>query len=136
MRKQITLPSGATCVVRKLSRMDFVGEDRLPQAFPASVAAPEPDQPLPPEAIDFAAKLGRIALTKACGAIVKPDGTRVRIVSKHLADCSDAEITVEEMDDRDADAIINAVSELTGMTREAGREAAPFPAGPASTPAV
>lgn len=131
-RRQINLPSGATCVVRKLSRLDFVGSDRVPLAFPQpSTSKDDPD----PVVLDFAAKLGRIALTKACGAMTLKDGRRLRIVSKAFADCGPDEIAVEEVDDADADAIINAVSELTGMTQEAGREAAPFPAGQAPAPA-
>lgn len=132
MRKQITLPSGATCVVRKLSRLDFIGSDRIPQAFPL-VDPNRPSQAPTPELQDFAAALGRISLVKACGAITQPDGRRLRIVQKHFAECGPDEMAVEEVSDADADAIINAVAELTGMTQEAGREAAPFPAG--QTPA-
>jgi hypothetical protein len=134
MRKQITLPSGATCVVRKLSRLDFIGTDRIPQAF----ASPDEKRPpVAPEVVEeFAAALGRIALVKACGFITEPDGRRLRIVTKHFAECGPDEIALEEVSNEDADAIVNAVSELSGMTQEAGREAAPFPAGPPPAPAV
>ena len=130
-RRTLTLPSGSTCVVRKLSRLDFIGSDRIPQAF-AVVDEKRASTADTAALNDFAATLGRISMVKACGAITQVDGRRLRIVSKHFAECGPDEVAVEEIPDGDADAIINAVAELTGMTQEAGREAAPFPAGQAS----
>jgi hypothetical protein len=132
-RKTITLPSGVTAVVRKLSYMDFLGADRIPAALTVAEGGQKAD---PEKALEFAATLGRISLTKACGAITQADGKRLRIVAKPFADLAEGEVAIEELDDADAAAIIGAVSELSGMTQEAGREAAPFPAGQEAPGAV
>lgn len=121
MEKRLALPSGATCTVRTLSVTDHF---RLRAAIPAGEGA---DSPAAMEANV------RIALTRAVRHYTQKDGTRKKIVAKDFDDRLDNELCVEEVPDGDAIAIVNAVAE---MTQEAGREAAPFPAGPAGADPV
>ena len=128
-RKRITLPSGGSVVVRKLSRMDFLSSDRIPLAFAAESASGKSGDDV--QLAKFAAEIGRIALLRACGTITLPNGKPLRIVEKPFDECSESETTIEMLDDSDAEAIIAAVSELTNLNREAGRAVAPFPSGQA-----
>jgi hypothetical protein len=133
-RKNITLPSGSTCVVSKLTRYDFIGSNRIPVAFPMENGKPKVAEDNPATS-EFYLSLARVAIVRHCGRIVARDGAVTMIVDKPEVLCGAGEVSWEQVEPEDADAIINAVMELSGMTQEAGREAAPFPAGQAAAPA-
>lgn len=119
-RKTITLPSGATVKVRKLSALDLAIETgEVRSVGPSSKSKPTEKD------IEFGLKVVRIALTKCTGKVAFPTGAK-KIVDKGLDDSNDAtEITIEELDQADADAIVSAVFELSGIGGAAN--AAKFP---------
>lgn len=129
-REKLTLPSGATCVVRKLCAADFALHTGEVPVFNEDAATParagEPDAKAIAQGVHYA----RMALLCACSPLSMPDGRRLRIVDKELDQLRDGEITIGEMDDVDAQAVFNAVAELSGvMRKEAVNGAAkPFPA--------
>jgi hypothetical protein len=66
-------------------------------------------------------------LTRCTGQIRYPDGTRKKIVDKHFDDSDDlTEISIEELDQADADKIVFEVQALSGL-KEAGAKPKPFP---------
>lgn len=135
-RKSLTLPSGATTVVRKLSRMDFLDQDRFPVAYlvsSAQKASGAQEGGYTEEQAKFAARIGCVCLLKACGRLRYPDGKVVTIVNKQFDECTDNEVTIEELDDRDAEVIIREVTKLSAITKEDAAEAATFPEQPQGT---
>lgn len=133
-RKTITLPSGGTVCVRKLSAYDFAthfGDVPViaPEGAPGTTRsrATKKDDPA------FGLKFIRLALTVAAGPIKDPDGKTRRIVDKKFHECAEDEITLEEFPQADADAIFNAVLELSGMKGGAADKAAKFPEESAGT---
>jgi len=121
-RKAIKLPSGASCVIRKLCGMDFLNSKEIPQVFG------EPSkESKSAAAVERGVAISRLALTRACSPLTMPDKRRLKIVEKELDELKPGEIAVEEMSDEDANAIITGVLELTNMTREAATTIAPFP---------
>jgi len=135
-RQKLTLPSGATCVVRKLSAADFALHTGDVPVFNNGVATPErPGEP-DIKAIVQGVHYMRIALLCCCSPITLPDGRRLRIADKELDQLKDGEITIGEMDDADAQAVFNSVAELSGVMRKEavnGQAAKPFPAEQEST---
>lgn len=132
-RKKITLPtSGATCVVRKLALMDFAATGKLPQAYPQASAASAKKNWTPKEQeelIRFGVQTSTIALLRACSPLTYPDGTKRTIVDKPLDEVQETEITIGELAQEDAQAIVDAAMELTNTTKEAGDRLKPFPEG-------
>jgi hypothetical protein len=128
-RKRISLPSGGFVTVRKLSPMDTLSLGFIPQAFPEAEAKRRRGESVGPSAEEMAqgVKLSIIALTKCASRITTPDGRKLRIVDKELDECGADEITVGEMEQEDASAIVQAVNELSALTREAAAAAKPFP---------
>ncbi|MEW6304693.1 MAG: hypothetical protein AB1705_14555 [Verrucomicrobiota bacterium] len=136
MRKQITLPSGAVCTVTKFSVRDLMEFRDLPGAFPAE---DEKRKEAIRQAIEtkpeVTARIFTIALTRCCSPLTFPNGARRRIVEdKDLDQLRDDEITVAELENDDAIAIVTEVSKLSNMTKEAGRKAQTFPAQPQVAP--
>lgn len=123
-RKQITLPSGATVLVRKMSQWDFLELGEAPAALADNVRKAET---LTPKQVQWSAKVNRIILAKCTGPVVGADGSWRRIVDKPFSDCTEAELCIDEMNDQDVDAIVTAVTELTQAGREAGAKARAFP---------
>lgn len=112
-RKTITLPSGATVKVRKLSALDLASE--IGEIKTLALAGDKPKSQPSQKDIEFGSRVVRIALTKCTGKIVFGDSAK-RIVDKHFSESDDAtEITIEELDQADADAIVSAVFELSGI---------------------
>jgi hypothetical protein len=98
-RKLIELPSGARVKIRRLSQYDILS---LP-----------PEKRTDPTKID-GVDLARIVLTRCAGQIRFPDGTRKKIVDAHFDTTDDlTEISIEEIDQADAQAIIDAVTSLS-----------------------
>jgi hypothetical protein len=104
-RKLIELPSGACVKVRALSMFDF-----------SKVDAKNPEQ------------IMRVALTRCTGKVRFAENDRRQIVDKHFDDADDlTEITIEELDQADAEAIVSAVFKLSGVGKEASESLKPFP---------
>ena len=134
-RKKITLPSGATVVVRKIAAQDFaLHQGEIPAVYqpegrPAKEG--EPSQRQIVEGIRFM----RVVLLSCCSPITGADGVRRKLVEKELDQTTDAEITIGELSDQDAQAIVTAVAELTNLGKEAASAARKFPEEP-ETPGV
>lgn len=129
-RKTITLPSGGTCVVRKLAESDFIAAGQT--VLLLNLIDPERRRKKAVEvdeekAFQALVDLHNVMLTSCCGRITFPDKTVAKIVQKPFDECTDAEITIEELAQPDAAAIIQAVKELSGMTKEAVQAARSFP---------
>ncbi len=123
-RKTITLPSGASAKVRKLSALDMaMATGDIPVVSPEVVKASGQDI----RDIEAGLKLVRAALTRCVGRLTYLNGTQLKIVAKSLDDSDDAtEITIEELDQADADALVAEVFKLSGIGREAAQVAKPF----------
>lgn len=130
-RQTLTLPSGATVLIRKMKGRDFL---ELGEA-PASIEKRAPDAPaLKPHELAWLVASNNLILTRCTGPLCFPDGTKRVIVNKPFALTSEAEISIEELDDADAEAILTAVTAFSNEGREAGRKALKFPSEPALAP--
>lgn len=128
-RKEITLPSGGTCIIRKLSPLDLTGLKVLPQAFPQE-SKTGTKKVAEKDAVEYGLAVTRAILSKCVGKISVKDGERmalIRIVDKPFDDCGTNELSIEEVEQSDADFIVKEVLELSSMNKEAGQLAEPFP---------
>lgn len=112
-RKKIELPSGATIVIAKLN------------VFNEPFLAPSKKE----EAETQGMKLSMFALTNPNNGPFTFDGESARLVNKPTA--GPGEITIGEIDQADADAIVNAVVEFSGLTKSASEARKTFPEGSA-----
>jgi hypothetical protein len=104
-RKLIELPSGARVKIRKLSFFDFA---RIDQKDNAQVL--------------------RVMLTRCTGKVRFSETDKRQIVDKHFDDADDlTEITIEELDQADAEKIVAEVSKLSGIGSEEAETLKPFP---------
>ena len=132
-RKKITLPSGGTVVVRKIAAQDFaLHQGEIPAVYQPEVgrAAPRaPGQEYEPSQRQIAEGIRsmRVVLLSCCSPITGADGIRRKLVEKDLDQTTDAEITIGELSDQDAQAIVTAVAELTNLGKEAASAARKFP---------
>lgn len=112
-RKQIKLPSGATIVIAKLNTFSepFIAQRKTDDDLTAGV------------------RLAKYCLTNPANGPFCFEQESARIVDKPTAD--PGEITIEELEQDDADAIIREITVFSGLDK-AGREARnTFPAGQA-----
>jgi hypothetical protein len=124
-RSKITLPSGATCVVRKIAMQDCIELRNVPAAF---ASGKRPDVEPTREQVEYGVKLMRIALLKCCSPLTISSGNKLTIVDKPLDEVRDGvEITIEELDQDDAQAIAGEVFRLSNLGKEAAEKAKPFP---------
>ena len=129
-RKKITLPSGGTVVVRKIAAQDFaLHQGEIPAVYqpegrPAKEGEPSQRQ------IAAGIRSMRVALLSCCSPTTGADGIRRKLVEKDLDQTTDAEITIGELSDQDAQAIVTAVAELTNLGKEAASAARKFPEEP------
>ena len=114
-RKQIELPSGATIVIAKLNVFNepFITPGKKDEAETQGM------------------KLSMFALTNPNNGPFSYNGEEARLVNKPVAGAG--EITIGEIDQADADAIINSVVEFSGLTKSASEARKTFPEGPAQT---
>jgi hypothetical protein len=134
-QKEIVLPSGGKCIVRKLSERDFIaaGQTLLFLNFAAPSKRKQPVAEISEEkAFESLVSLTEVMLTNCCGPIDFPDGTRLKIVKKPFYECDQTEIAIETLDQKDAAFIVDQVQALSGMTKEAAAAAQTFPEGQAN----
>jgi hypothetical protein len=130
-RKILTLPSGATCQIRALAAMDFLGSNA---SIPSTIiegklkgkTAEEVAPLLGEKELAWYGTLVRVAILKACGAIMD-GGRRFKIVDKAHYECGPGEITIEDLEQADADMIFREVSALSNLGKEAAEAAGNFP---------
>lgn len=128
-RKKIELPSGGICVVRRLSPIDCVGLSGIPAAFAEPREGAKVSQPTK-EQLEFGEKVTRIIISRCCSAITRTDLSKVTVCDKPLDELKHNEISIEELDQADAEAIVAEVTALSNMGKEAAAKAKPFPAEP------
>lgn len=137
-KKQITLPSGGKCTVRKIAQSDYLASGQGIQLIQlartgrslTTQKANELSDADAAKMLQIMVDVTKVKLTRCCGVITQPDGTRVKIVDKpDVDDVGEGEVSIELLDQDDANAICAAVDELSGMTKEAARAAATFPEG-------
>lgn len=132
-RKTLTLPSGATVLIRKMKGRDFFELGEAPASLEKRTER-HPQDPLRPDELAWLVASNNLILTKCTGPICDPDGSKRTLVNKPFALTSEAEISIEELEDEDGEAIIKAVNEFSQEGREAGRQALKFPHEPALSP--
>ena len=122
-RKQITLPSGATCVIRKLRPRDFVSVGSIPTTYPEQHAK----RGLADKAEDerWALRAERVILSE-CVCNFEHDGKVYRIVDKRFSETSADEIAIEELEETEAAFIVSEVMRFSGLEKGASREAPGF----------
>lgn len=132
-RKEIILPSGGKCVVRKMGQSDYLASGRtlffvqLHEERKKSSNKPISDADAV-KLIEGMADLTKAKLTRCCGTITTTGGERLKIVDKpNVDDLQPGEISIEELDQADAEAICAAVDKLSGTTKEAAEAAQSFP---------
>lgn len=121
--------------MRKVSQGDYIASGQAPVFLQMGKQGRKPVESEPTEAelikmIEAMAGLTRVKLTRCCGTITMPDGkTTFKIVDKpNIDDVADNEVSIDELDQADAEAICAAVDELSGLKKEAVQAAATFPA--------
>ena len=131
-QKQITLPaSGGVCLVRKIHQRDFISAGMTPLFLNFAnekrrTALTEAGEE---KLLEAMTEFTEVMLLKCCGKITFPDGSVQKIVKKPFDECAPEEIALEVLEQADATAIVDAVQELSGMTKGAAEAAKSFPEG-------
>jgi hypothetical protein len=128
-RIDIVLPvSGGRLSIRKARWQDYLPLGEAPAAL-AEVPELKGEKKITPAQLEYTVRATNLMLVNCTTRVRFDDGRLLRIVDKSFAECDPAtELTIEEMDDADATAIIKAINEFTGMSKEAAQAAKPFPA--------
>ena len=122
-RKTVTLSSGEEILIRKIKLIDCaLRAGTIPSSF-----WEEGDQEkaevrwdsIPQEERDFYKNLGKVIVTSG---VLMP-----KIVDKDVTECSDDEISYEELPDDMSTEILLEIKKFNGMSKEAGTEVARFP---------
>lgn len=125
--RKLTLQSGGTCKVRRLTARDFAKIGSIPDVLD------EPDKKKDSKAdreakIAYSIRMNEVILCDCLSAITCTDGSLSKVVNKGAFDCSDSEQNCDLFaTTEDGSAVVEAVLELSGF-KESDREAlAPFP---------
>lgn len=125
--RKLSLPSGGTCKVRRLTARDFAKIGSIPDVLD------EPDKKKDSKAdrgakIAYSIRMNEVILCDCLSGITAADGSLSKVVNKGAFDCSDTEQNCDLFaTTEDGAAVVEAVLELSGF-RESDREAlAPFP---------
>jgi hypothetical protein len=101
-RKKVTLPSGATVFIRRFNARDF---------FEAGGDPAKPDD----QAVNV--KLASRALS-SCTWGFEFKGERFKITDKRTEDCAADELSIDDLEQADADSIMSAVLEFSAPKKE------------------
>lgn len=123
--KSITLPSGATVVIRKWLAADFRGISRGVPMIDAPAKDKKPDAPISDSEFDLRVKITHRMLT-ACTSQFTFNGKVLRIVDKPFAQKKDGELPIEQLEDADALAIVKGIEEFSGWTEGGGQNGQTF----------
>lgn len=134
VQREITLPSGYTCTVRRQTRLDAIEIGAPPAFFMRNTRLKdkghEPPEETPEQSEEFAkfiARQNRVILTRCVIGHLCPTGPipseRFTISDQPPGKEEPGSISWALLDEKDVDAIIAASNELSGYT-PAGREAA------------
>lgn len=116
----LALPSGATVCVRKPALSDFLAVGLHPGNLP------QKKQPgdYTPKDLETLNAYWRMVLSRCCHGF-EFEGERLKIVT--TPESKDDEITIEELDQQDAEAMMARVNELMIQEKEAAVTATTFP---------
>lgn len=122
--------------MRKIAQSDYIASGQAPVFLRiAKEGKRSKEAPLSDEEFmqTFEAMIGltKAKLTRCCGSISTKEGDRFKIVDKLIDDLTENEISIEELNQADADAICAAIDELSGLKKEAVEAAQTFPEGQA-----
>jgi len=120
-RKTITLPSGGEVVIRKLTGLDYLDVGDIPSAFWEAVRGQDKA-----EAGRVLEKHKDLSRRMTVASLVR-GVISMKIVDKHPRDCAEDEVSVEEISPKDAEYIVEQISEMNSLNREAGKSIARFP---------
>lgn len=121
--------------MRKLSQNDLIAAGLMPMCVQIAKRRPVAKEEIPTDEqtiqlVTSVAEIVKVKLTRCCGSITAKDGSTFKIVDKpNVDDLGENEISIEELDQADAEAISAAVDELSGLKKEAAQAAEKFPAG-------
>lgn len=130
-RKIITLPSGAKCVIRKLTVSDFISIGGIPSVLPDDVKAGtrKPTEKEQQEMNERGLAIQRVIFTKCMGPIVH-EGKRYFIVDKPVGQAADGEIEIDAWDQSDAEFVALEVMSFSGMRKGVAGNGDTFRADP------
>lgn len=117
VRKEITLPSGATVIIRPPSMLDVMQIGEAPTSLTRREKSKD-KRPLTQAEIDWHVRSSRALLLHCTGLIRWPDKS-ARLVEKPFDECREGEMTVEDLSAADVGAILEAVGQLREETAEA-----------------
>lgn len=103
IRKEITLPSGGTVFIRPPSMLDMVELGEMPPTDTSGARTASKS--------DWSIKATTLLLRTCTGLIRWPDH-KARIVDKPFDECTAEEMTIEDLSDEDASAILTAIHSL------------------------
>lgn len=125
--RKLTLPSGATCKVRRLTPRDFLKVGTIPDvlADPSKQKDTKADRDA---SVAYSIRMNEVILCDCLSPITGKDGNLKKVVNKAFIDCSDTDENCDLFATTDdGAAVVEAVLELSGF-RESDREAlVPFP---------
>ena len=119
-RKTITLPSGGEIAIRKLTGLDYLEVGDVPTAFWTAVKSGDKDEvtKILEKYKDLSRRMTIVSLVRGV--------VSMRIVDKRPIDCSDEEVSVDEIDPQDTDFIVEQISEMNALDKEAGKSIGRF----------
>lgn len=125
--RKLSLPSGGTCKVRRLTPRDFLKVGTIPDvlADPGKHKDAKADKDA---SLAYSIRMNEVILCDCLSPITDAKGNLKRVVNKSAFDCSDSEENCDLFaTSDDGAAVVEAVLELSGF-RESDREAlVPFP---------
>lgn len=130
--KTITLPSGATCKIRRTTGRDAISLGFIPDVLGDEKPSAVNDKAKELKARqEYAVKMNEIILCDCAGKIKRPDGTEFKVVRTPWDEIPDDDQTRVNVDlfaeDPDGACIVQQVLELSGFTTSAKEAVQPFP---------
>lgn len=124
--RKLTLPSGATCKVRRLTPRDSIKVGVIPDVLAEPEKAKDTKAEREAKAT-YSIRMNEVILCDCLGPVTDKDGRTFRVVSKSAFDCSDTEENCDLFaTTEDGEEVVKNVLELSGF-KQGDREAlAPF----------
>jgi hypothetical protein len=119
-RKTITLPSGGEVAIRKLTGLDYLEVGDVPTAFWQAVKSGDKE-----EATKVLEKYKELSRRMTVFSLVR-GVVSMKIVDKRPIDCAEDEVSVDEISPTDTDYIVEQISEMNALDKEAGKSIARF----------
>lgn len=125
--RKITLPSGATCKVRRLTPRDSIKVGVIPDVLADPEKRKDTKAEREAKAL-YSVRMNEVILCECVSPITDKDGNVFRVVNKDAWSCSDNEQNCDLFaTTEDGECIVNAVLELSGFGKSDKEALAPFP---------